>query len=156
MVSGGTSTIFADTALAASSNVFPLGFVSDDDLAALFGQALCFAFPSRTEGFGLPLLEAMVHGAPIITSSCASMPEVCGDAALYAPPDDPAAWLAQIACLAENPALRAALRAKGDLRYRRFSWRTSALMYLDLAQSLAPRTSSTPRAIEATPLRPVS
>ena len=153
MVSGGTSSIFADTSLAASGNVFPLGFVSDDDLAALFGQALCFAFPSRTEGFGLPLLEAMVHGAPIITSSCASMPEVCGDAALYAPPNEPAAWLAQIARLAEDSALRATLRAKGGARVKRFSWHDSALMYLDLARSLAPSTSTNPRAIEASSLR---
>ena len=86
VVSGGTASIFAaDHTRRAPVNVqFPVGFVSDDDLAALFAQAMCFAFPSRTEGFGIPLLEAMVHGAPIISSDCASMPEVCGDAALYA------------------------------------------------------------------------
>ena len=153
VVSGGTSKIFADSELPASGNVFPLGFVSDDDLAALLGRALCFAFPSRTEGFGLPLLEAMVHGAPIVTSNRASMPEVCGDAALYAAPDDPAAWLARIARLAENQTLRATLRAKGSLRYKRFSWRDGASMYLDLARSLAPRAGPVPRAIEAKPLR---
>ena len=139
MVSGGTSTIFAETALQKSANVFSLGFVSDDDLAALFGRALCFAFPSRTEGFGLPLLEAMVHGAPIVTSSCASMPEVCGEAALYAPPNDPAVWLKRIGQLAADQDLRATLRAKGRARFGMFSWHDGARRYLDLAQSLSPR-----------------
>ena len=138
-VSGGTSAIFAATAIEQTANVFPVGFVSDDDLAALFSQAMCFAFPSRTEGFGIPLLEAMVHGAPILTSSCASMPEVCGDAALYAPPDDPAAWLAQIERIAADPDLRQSLRAKGAARYPRFSWDGGARKYIDLALSLSPQ-----------------
>ena len=153
MVSGGTSTIFAETALETTRNVFPLGFVSDDDLAALFGKALCFAFPSRTEGFGLPLLEAMVHGAPIIAADCASMPEVCGDAALFAPPDDPRAWLACIARLAADPDLRDTLRTKGRLRYERFSWRDGARHYLDLAQSLAPQATTDGPAVAGHPLR---
>ncbi|WP_368669944.1 glycosyltransferase [Beijerinckia sp. L45] len=87
------------------SNVIEFGFVTDDDLAALFRHALCLAFPSRTEGFGIPSLEAMMHGCPIITADCASMPEVCGDAALYAPADDFALWLDRIAALHANPDL---------------------------------------------------
>ncbi len=143
-VSGGMSSIFTTTALTQTSNVFPVGFVSDDDLAALFSRALCFAFPSRTEGFGLPLLEAMVHGAPVLASRCASMPEVCGNAALYAPPDDAAMWLEQIDRLAGNAALRDDLRAKGRARYPRFSWHAGASHYLDLALSLSPRTAVAP------------
>ena len=143
-VSGGTSSIFATTGLTRTSNVFPLGFVGDDDLAALFARALCFAFPSRTEGFGLPLLEAMVHGAPIVASGCASMPEVCGDAALYAPPDDPAAWLARIDRLAADAALRDELRSSGRARYPLFSWHAGAARYLDLALSLSPRPAGSP------------
>lgn len=145
VLSGGTSTIFAETATLEAANVRHVGFVSDDDLAALFAHATCFAFPSRTEGFGIPLLEAMVHGAPIVASHCASMPEVCGDAALYAPADDPAQWLAQITRLAGDPALRAALSAKGKARYRRFSWRDGARAYLDLALALSPRPADAPR-----------
>lgn len=138
VVSGGTASIFAGATLAPAPNVIPLGFVGDDDLAALFRHALCFAFPSRTEGFGLPLLEAMVHGCPIITSNCASMPEVCGDAALYAPPDDFGAWLAQIVALRDNAALGADLRAKGRRRYPLFSWNAGARAYVNLALALSP------------------
>ncbi len=145
VVSGGTSSIFTEAALTQTVNVFPVGFVSDDDLAALFAQAVCFAFPSRTEGFGIPLVEAMVHGAPIVSSDCASMPEVCGDAALYASADEPAAWLEQITRLAQDASLGETLRAKGKARYPRFSWRAGARGYLDLALALSPRTAGEPR-----------
>jgi Glycosyltransferase len=153
VISGGTSSIFAETAVAVAPNVIAAGFVSDDDLAALFGQALCFAFPSRTEGFGIPLLEAMVHGAPIVTSDCASMPEVCADAALYAPPDDPARWLEQIGRLAKDPSLRETLKQRGAARFPRFSWRTSARSYLDLALALSTAGSTTPNAATSDSLR---
>lgn len=150
VVSGGTASIFAEAALTTTVNVFPVGFVTDDDLASLFAQAVCFAFPSRTEGFGIPLVEAMVHGAPIVSSDAASMPEVCGDAALYASPDDPAGWLAQITRLAQDAALRETLRAKGKARYPRFSWREGARAYLELALALSPRTAE--RRTAGTPL----
>ncbi len=150
VVSGGTASIFATRGLERRGNIIPLGFVSDDDLAALFARAMCFAFPSRTEGFGIPLLEAMVHGAPIVSADGASMPEVCGEAALYAPTDDPAAWLRQIARLAADDALRDALRARGRVRYPLFSWDTGAAAYLDLALALSPRMAvAGPRQAEA-------
>ena len=149
VVSGGSAAIFAETKSETAPNVRYLGFVDDDDLAALFKRALCFAFPSRTEGFGIPLLEAMVHGAPIIASDCASMPDVCGDAALYAPANDPVIWLEQIKRLAGSPSLQAGLRAKGAVRCLRFSWRSSADAYLALALSLSPtRALTTARAAD--------
>lgn len=144
VVSGGTAAIYAGSAISPAPNVMALGFVSDDDLAALFRHALCFAFPSRTEGFGIPLLEAMVHGCPIITSDCASMPEVCGDAALYAPVDDFGSWLAMITALRDDPALSDALRDKGRHRYPQFSWDEGARRYLDLASALSVEQSGTP------------
>ena len=145
VVSGGTSSIFAETrARASAPNVHAVGFVSDDDLAALFAQALCFAFPSRTEGFGIPLLEAMVHGAPIVSSDCASMPEVAGDAALYASAYDPSAWLVQIKRLTQDADLRAGLRARGRARYPRFSWHEGARVYLELALALSRQPADVP------------
>jgi len=76
---------------AKARNVHWLGRISDGELVALLGDSLCLAFPSLTEGFGLPALEAMAVGCPVVVSDRASLPEVCGNAALFAPPDDPEA-----------------------------------------------------------------
>ena len=96
VLAGGGASIFStgDRGAAGAANLHWLGAVSDGELAGLMDQALCLAFPSWTEGFGLPIVEAMARGCPVIASDRASMPEVCGDAALMAAPDDPAAWLA--------------------------------------------------------------
>ncbi len=118
-----------------------LGFVTDDDLAALYRNALCFAFPSLTEGFGLPALEAMALGCPVIASNCASMPEVCGSAALYADPKSPRDWLDQIKRLHADQDLAASLRAEGCRQAARFSWTKSAQLYLNLIMSLVPRAA---------------
>jgi glycosyltransferase involved in cell wall biosynthesis len=133
VIAGGSASIFATQQSRSADNIVYLDYVAEHDLAALFRLALCFAFPSRTEGFGLPLLEAMVHQCPIVASDSASMPEVCGDAALYASPHDPNAWLTQIARLHKDTALRNELIANGNVRLPLFSWRKSALAYLELA-----------------------
>lgn len=134
VVTGGQAGIFADDSQSAAPapNLRFMGFVSDDDLAALLGGALCLAFPSFTEGFGLPIVEAMALGCPVISSDRASMPEICGDAALMSPPDQPEAWLAQIKRLNDSPSLRDELRERGRERVKSFSWDTSARGYLDL------------------------
>jgi glycosyltransferase involved in cell wall biosynthesis len=117
-------------------NVRHLDKVSDDDLAYLYGRALCLVFPSRTEGFGLPPLEAMVLGCPVVSSNSASLPEVCGDAALYSPPDNAAAWLAAIERIATEPLLRQKLACVGRARSRSFSWQRGAVKYLELMFAL--------------------
>jgi glycosyltransferase involved in cell wall biosynthesis len=127
-------------------NVRMLGFVTDDDLAALYQNALCFAFPSLTEGFGLPALEALALGCPVIASNAASLPEVCGDAALYADPTSPRDWLCQIKRLHNEPDLARMLRIKGPQQAQRFSWAKSAELYLDLAISLLQRPNERRRA----------
>lgn len=136
LVAGASNRYFSHVEQSAASNVHMLGFVTDDDLAALYQNAFCFAFPSLTEGFGLPALEAMALGCPVIASGCASMPEVCGDAALYADPKSPGAWIDQIRRLRSDPELALTLRAAGRRQAARFSWTKSAQLYLNLIMPL--------------------
>lgn len=116
---------------AASSNIVWLGRLSDDELAALLEDSLCLAFPSLAEGFGLPVVEAMALGCPVVVSNRASLPEICGDAALYASPADPDAWLDSFARLHDDAALRQELVLRGKSRAALFSWTRSAEIYLE-------------------------
>jgi glycosyltransferase involved in cell wall biosynthesis len=111
-------------------NMRHLGKVDDDDLAWLYRHALCLAFPSRTEGFGLPPLEAMALGCPVISSDAASLPEVCGNAAIYAAPGDPTAWLKALERIASDAGARKRLVTSGFQQAKLFSWREGALKYL--------------------------
>ena len=114
---------------------FP-GFIDDDDLPAVYSGAALFVFPSLYEGFGLPLLEAMACGVPVITSNVASMPEVAGDAALLVDPRDAGGLAAAIARALRDRKLRARLRAAGLARAGQFSWETAARRTLDAYASL--------------------
>jgi glycosyltransferase involved in cell wall biosynthesis len=113
-------------------NLRLLGSISDDSLAGAFENALCFLFPSRIEGFGLPLVEAMARGCPVIASASACLPEVGGDAALYCEPDDPDGWIDRITQLRSNHSLRNNLIGKGLDRAKEYSWNNVALKYLNL------------------------
>ena len=119
-----------DTARAEARNIHWLGRVSDTELAALLADSLCLAFPSFTEGFGLPVLEAMALGCPVVVSDRASLPEVCGNAALFASPDSPQAWLDCFTRLRDSQALRLQMTNKGRARASAYSWRATALRYL--------------------------
>jgi glycosyltransferase involved in cell wall biosynthesis len=114
------------------ANVRLLGRIGDDDFADALSRALAFLLPSRIEGFGLPAAEAMALGCPLIVSTAPCLPEVCGDAALLADPDDADAWIAAIQRLLHAPDLRAALIARGLERAKRYSWRRIAETYLAL------------------------
>ncbi|WP_366510349.1 glycosyltransferase family 1 protein [Mesorhizobium sp.] len=116
---------------AKGQNVHCLGRISDGELAALLGDSLCLAFPSLTEGFGLPALEAMAIGCPVVVSDRASLPEVCGSAALFAPPDDPEAWFDRFMQLRASESLRLQMTGKGRARASAYSWRATALHYLE-------------------------
>ncbi len=103
-----------------------LGFVPDAELAALYASCAVFAYPSLYEGFGLPVLEAMACGAPVVTSDLSSLPEVAGDAALLVDPRDPAALGAALARLLADPAERSRLSAAGRARAATFTWERTA------------------------------
>jgi glycosyltransferase involved in cell wall biosynthesis len=101
------------------------GFVSDQTLAALYRLADVFVFPSLYEGFGLPPLEAMASGTPVITSNVSSLPEVVGDAALMIDPYESAAIAEAMHRVLTDAALRSDLRQRGLIRAREFSWERS-------------------------------
>jgi glycosyltransferase involved in cell wall biosynthesis len=103
-----------------------IGYVPDDDLPALYSGAICFVYPSFFEGFGLPVLEAMQCGTPVIAGNRTSIPEVAGEAALLFDPFDSAALSAAIEKVIDNSDFRADLRVKGLERARKFSWTTTA------------------------------
>jgi glycosyltransferase involved in cell wall biosynthesis len=102
-----------------------LGFVPDETLAALYRLAAVFVFPSLYEGFGLPPLEAMASGTPVVTSNVSSLPEVVGDAALLIDPYDAEAIAGGVRMVLSDPTLRDDLRARGQKRAREFSWERS-------------------------------
>lgn len=108
------------------------GPCDDAALRALYEGAEALLFPSRTEGFGLPPVEAMLCGCPVIAAPCGAVPEVCGDAALYAGPDDPAAWRAALTDLA-----REALVAAGRMHAARYTWARAGRDLLAALRDLA-------------------
>jgi glycosyltransferase involved in cell wall biosynthesis len=112
-------------------NIHYAGYIGDDDLAALYEGALCLVFPSKTEGFGIPPLEAMARGCPVISSNAASLMEVGGNAVAYVDPDDREGWRDAIVGLAGNADLRKSMAEQGRKRSALFSWKRSAQMYLD-------------------------
>ena len=132
VVVGAASSIFsANVPALQRSNIHYAGYVGDDDLAALYGGALCLAFPSKTEGFGIPPLEAMARGCPVISSNAASLVEVGGDAVAYVDPDYGDGWRDAIIGLSGNDGRRATMAAQGRKRAALFSWKRSAQQYLD-------------------------
>jgi glycosyltransferase involved in cell wall biosynthesis len=102
------------------------GVVNDERLIALYQQAMLFVFPSLYEGFGLPVLEAMACGCPVICSNASSLPEVAGDAAILLPPKDVEGLSQHMAQALEDPDLLGTLRTRGLAQAARFSWERTA------------------------------
>jgi len=130
-------TLRAIEKLGSSASVIVTGYVPEADLPGLYSGALCFVYPSYFEGFGLPPLEAMKCGAPVIAGNRASLPEVVGDAGLLVDPFNIDAIAAALGIVIDDPGLRSELRAKGLNRARLFDWRETARRTLEVYQRAA-------------------
>jgi glycosyltransferase involved in cell wall biosynthesis len=117
------------------------GYVPESDLPALYTDALCFVYPSYFEGFGLPPLEAMQCGAPVIAGNRTSLPEVVGEAGLLVDPFDREALAAAIGRMIDDAELRAELRSRGLERSRLFNWRETARLTLEIYERTAFRAT---------------
>lgn len=125
-----SETMRAAELSAAAHDIRFIGYVVEADLPELFSGAMCFAYPSYFEGFGLPVLEAMQCGTPVIAGNRTSLPEVAGDAALLIDPFDETVIADALRNLIENPDRRDDLRVKGIERAKRFSWQQTARLTL--------------------------
>jgi len=143
MVGGGHSAVFARHVRDEQSQVVRVGELGDAQLKALYTNALALVFPSLYEGFGLPTLEAMASGCPVAAARAASLPEVCGDAALYFDPLDPDDIAASLRRLCGDADLRARLRAAGALRVAAYPWSASATALLAALRSAGVGEGST-------------
>jgi len=108
-----------------------LGYVTEAKKSLLYRHAVCLAYPSLYEGFGLPILEAMTHGAPVVVSSAPACVEVAGEAGITVDPRDTAGWADAIARLVRDRALREELRRSGKERAKQFSWQRSIMPLVD-------------------------
>jgi glycosyltransferase involved in cell wall biosynthesis len=133
--------IFRDASILPAGFKF-LGFVPDDELSALYRNAAWFVFPSLYEGFGLPAVEAMANGCPVLAARAASIPEVCGDGAFYFDASDPRPLADLLTTVAARPELRESLVHAGQRRLASYNWSENArilLQYL-LERQLRPAT----------------
>jgi len=117
-------------------NAVFLGRVSDAELRGLYERALCLALPSRTEGFGLPTIEAMACGCPAVAAPAGAIPEVCREAVLYAGVDDAEAWAGAIRRYRDDAALRARKIEEGRERASAFTWSAAGQRLLDHVMAL--------------------
>jgi glycosyltransferase involved in cell wall biosynthesis len=122
---GAEAELLAVTESPRRGDIEVLGHVSNARLEHLYQRARIFAFPSLGEGFGIPVLEAMAHGVPVVTSTSSSLPEVAGDAALLVDPTDGEALSEAMLRLAGDEALREDLARRGRARAREFTWESA-------------------------------
>ncbi|WP_321952401.1 glycosyltransferase family 4 protein [Paraburkholderia bannensis] len=131
VVGGGDARVYGASGGQLPEFVRHLGYVSDEELVSLYRRAACFVYPSRYEGFGLPPVEALALGCPVIASRLPSVVEACGDAVLYTSPDDPAQLAALLERVTADAALRDTLRERGAQRTAALTWRATAVKLME-------------------------
>jgi glycosyltransferase involved in cell wall biosynthesis len=137
VIAGGRGWLSEETYRRAAQSTFEpdirfTGYVPDDDLRALYTGAEVFVYPSLYEGFGLPVLEAMACGAPVICSNTSSLPEVASGAAELVGPEDPDEIATALETVTSNGELRSSLRARGTARAAEYTWERAARQLLDV------------------------
>ncbi len=138
VVGGANARIFGQGKSPMPPSMIYLGYVTDAQLRALYERAVCLVFPSRYEGFGLPPLESMACGCPVVVSRAASLPEVCGGAALYVDPNNAEEIANKVLSVASDDGLRRRLQSVGRERAREFSWESTARRWLELIDKIVP------------------
>ena len=139
---GAGKEAFAAAGLSVPDNVAFLGPVSDEALVALMNDALCLGFPSTTEGFGLPPLEAMACGCPVLVAPCGALPEVCGEAAQFVAPDAPHAWVDAILDIALHSEQYDKWVAAGRRHAQSFTWARAADALVTVLEQVAPSSAA--------------
>lgn len=139
VIVGATLPVFQSVQQVAPDFVKRVGYVDDEDLKALFRHAACFVFPSLYEGYGLPPVEAMTLGCPVLASNLPSVREACGNAALYFRPTSARELGELLTHVMRDSTLRDRLRAQGYAHVERNSWRTTAARLLSEITPWLPR-----------------
>jgi len=116
-----------------------LGRVAEEDLDALYREAVAMVFPSRYEGFGMPVLEAMSRRCPVVAADATALPEVVAGAGLLLDPGDPAPWTAAMAQLLDDRGARRQLAEAGEARARTLDWARAATQLVDAYRELPVR-----------------
>jgi glycosyltransferase involved in cell wall biosynthesis len=137
VVGGSNSKVFGSSTIERNEEIVRLGRLSDDDISFLMKNAMCFLFPSLFEGFGLPPIEAMRSGCPVIASNTSAIPEILEDGALLRDPTNLSEWVEAIKSLAFDSKLRDELISRGFRQSDKYHWKSSAITLLKTINKVA-------------------
>ncbi|MEH7274744.1 glycosyltransferase family 4 protein [Neobacillus vireti] len=136
VIAGGIQKgVFSSSSIKLDTNVKHVGYVSDEELKALYKNAKAFIFPSIYEGFGLPPLEAMSLGCPVLAANAASIPEVCGDAPLYFNPYEPESLVGLIKSIYKDQELVQNLKKKSETQSEKYRWEQTAQKLINIIEN---------------------